>query len=466
MRRREFVELVGGGAVSALCGCGAERFAKPVFYRVTDEVGLGATYFISRCSTSADYRLTRSIFAAGGRGLLFKGNATGRDGLWFTDGTAAGTRFLSAFSNQNNPIRAIHASPGDSVFHLTAGRDHCSYPNWTPPDEPVELWRGDLSTGAFERVCTLPDLTGYVPLANGWVVATRSTIVSYIPSAGASPVAIAAFPGVGNLCLGPRGEALFFVSGSAEIEGLWCSNGTRAGTRLLAPVSGAFAPRSVGGFLFFASPQGLWATDGTAAGTRLLCATCGSLCGNCWYFQSASLGGRLVFSVHEPLSRIVSLGLSDGTAAGTRVYTQLPADTVWNAYDLRLDEAVELDGCLYFLVSGSSVRPRALWRTDGTAAGTTRVRTGEGQGSEDIVRHEGELLVFENYPVNLGETHNNPKLYAIASHTPGVRQLATLPAEIAHALVPTSVGERVVFGVNPEGAYGKPPELWAWGPAV
>jgi len=117
-------------------------------------------------------------------------------------------------------------------------------------------------------------------------------------------------------------------------------------------------------------PPTLWRTDGTAAGTRIL------LPGVSSTLETARLGGATYF-LAATTSASAGLWTTDGTAAGTRPI--LPADAPpipTNAYGL-----IVFDGALYFFAGGypnggdPPQPPQALWRSDGTPAGTRIVAT-------------------------------------------------------------------------------------------
>jgi ELWxxDGT repeat protein len=115
-------------------------------------------------------------------------------------------------------------------------------------------------------------------------------------------------------------------------------------------------------------PPVLWRTDGTAAGTRILLPNAAST------LETARLGGATYFLNDGGPG--ANLWTTDGTAAGTRpiVPEAAPAALV-NARGLTV-----FDGALYFFAGGYPVNgpehpPQALWRSDGTPAGTRIVKT-------------------------------------------------------------------------------------------
>ena len=191
----------------------------------------------------------------------------------------------------------------------------------------------------------------------------------------------------------------FFVLGSGKGPGLYFSDGTPAGTRLISPgpigalvsvgrdmlfwtppgpgevdaslhrargpvvtLVGRFAAgessRPDGTFVRFGS-QGaflqdstVWVTDGTPEGTR-------SLQTQTDWFEIGGCGNELLFFKASP----AELWATDGTLAGTRILAALPE----YAWPFALADA---DGLCYFQIAGYGAE---LWKTDLTPLGTTRV---------------------------------------------------------------------------------------------
>src|SRR5262249_25097846 len=118
------------------------------------------------------------------------------------------------------------------------------------------------------------------------------------------------------------------------------------------------APRSltvVGGKLLFtadepSSGRELWVTDGTAAGTEMMADICPGDCSSD-PVVFGSLGGVLLFADNPG-----QLWRSDGTRAGTFA---LPGHATNLAF---------LRGAAYFVVCDDAYC--TLWKTDGTIAGT------------------------------------------------------------------------------------------------
>jgi ELWxxDGT repeat protein len=264
--------------------------------------------------------------------------------LWVTDGTAAGTQRVQESSG------AFIATVGDLLFLV----------------EDNQLWRSDgTRAGTFSLSAALgPDNTSPGPVA---VLGGVLYFISY----------------------------RFVNSDLTFSEQLWRSDGTVAGTYLLADVGPGLydyhqdALIVAGNRLFFDAPEpsplnaweDLWSSDGTAQGT-------GPVTG----FQQQGLGeitaagGRVFFFTTPPGSPSPQLWVSDGSKAGTRLVSAVPGIGLMIAAG---KQAV-------FVANDATQKPQ-IWRSDGTAAGTRLVTSGSGFGLPSFpsqVAALGPRLVF------------------------------------------------------------------------
>ncbi|HKS23238.1 MAG TPA: Ig-like domain repeat protein [Thermoanaerobaculia bacterium] len=107
------------------------------------------------------------------------------------------------------------------------------------------------------------------------------------------------------------GPTLYFLDSNREAFGLWRSDGTAAGTTLVAPMD-AGSLFSLGNRLIAFSINGLWLSDGTATGTVFVDGIHNSS-------DQIEMNGKLFFIVSPN-----HLYATDGTAAGTTLITDLP----------------------------------------------------------------------------------------------------------------------------------------------
>lgn len=263
-------------------------------------------------------------------------SAGGGNGLLVTDGTAAGTRFLTGIPT---PImNGLCAVPGGIVYAAQ-------------------------TAAGLEPVFT-----------DGTALGTRLLRDIEPGTASSSPQAITT--------VGGRG--VFMATTSTEGRELWTTDGTTAGTKLLAdltPGVGSSSPRMLASnervLWMEANASSLIRTDGTPSGTRRILGTGraseGAMLGDdLVYVQALSLG-NYTLSVHDGVTR------SD---LGTFHFIQ------------------ELLSCPHgevaFVVRTAS-GTLTIWSTDGTVAGTRRIDTLPSTPMQRTVRlgtaHRGKLFV-------------------------------------------------------------------------
>jgi ELWxxDGT repeat protein len=196
---------------------------------------------------------------------------------------------------------------------------------WRPLPNPLTyaLFKSDGTTSGTYRVSVLPD----------------------------RPVAI------GNV----NGTAFFSVDHPDTGVELWISDGTEEGTRLLRDIipgptgsrPGYFASYDDQALFIVHAANGtpeLWKSDGTEGGTV-------KLADNVWNINSPTVNnGALLFLSRGALWR------TDGTSVGT--YSLAPAGPVEVAHPAQLPV---IDGKVYFIGRGD------LFQTDGTITGTTQM---------------------------------------------------------------------------------------------
>lgn len=170
-------------------------------------------------------------------------------------------------------------------------------------------------------------------------------------------------------------DGTFFFGASTQDGGsLWKSDGTTAGTSFVSRFSTdptvlarVLKPTKVGSRLFFVVDDGvhgaeIWTSDGTTAGTRLVKDVMPGPTGSLDYTASlVDAGGILLFSCSSTSG--CGLQRSDGTEAGTVPLADLAAVT----------SLVNVNGTIFFTASDPA-HGAELWKSDGTVAGTVLVR--------------------------------------------------------------------------------------------
>lgn len=322
-------------------------------------------------------------------GLLFAADDGSRGTeLWFSDGTAAGTRLvkdLEPGTGSSSP--RSFTVVGSKVFFAA-----------TTSANGEELWVTDGTAGGTSLVLDID--RGYGGIN---------------PGASSSPEELTAV-----------GSTLYFTADDGAVgRELWRSDGTAAGTSLVMDISaGSDAPTHLVAFqgrLFFTDVDAngnrvLWSSTGTAAGTAPVGVPTTAQAdpdaltpvGASLYFTAGPATGREVWAWDTSLARYVARTIRGTTPSdpvtiaasngivyaslvcsatvpcagsyaqdGRELYAwngfawQLLADIAPGAFDSNPTLLTDVAGTLYFGATGTG--SATLWRTDGTAAGTQQV---------------------------------------------------------------------------------------------
>ncbi len=288
-------------------------------------------------------------------GIVFfagRDDTHGRE-LWRTDGTADGTRLVADLrpgGSDSEPSRVVEV--GRRAFFTADDGTHGR-----------ELWRSDGTARGTLRVTDI--LPG--------------------PGAGTSP-----FYGRSD-ALAADNTLYFTADDGVHGKELWQSNGTAAGTAMIAdihPGPGGSNPSLIGrvaaGLLLAADHpelgRELWLSDGTAAGTRLVVDFAP---GPDDSFPSVfgeldPIGGRMLVATFQQ-GIGTHLWTTDGTAAGTVAFAPTSGNHSPNLIST-------WQGVLWFTL-GPGWNDSTLYRSDGTAAGTTAIVSGVmARGAGMVVR--------------------------------------------------------------------------------
>ncbi len=334
--------------------------------------------------------------------------------LYATNGTAGGTTLLHDFVNANLPYNLLSnfTAVGSKLFF---GADDVA-------DGP-SLWESD-----------------------GTAAGTTLVTAFGLPAAGAGGPATVGPP---ILATTVDGNRLFFTTeaaGPGSATELWVSDGTAADTAVVADIdpgnggpyadpgnsSGQFAV--LGGKLFFANDDPahgveLWQSDGTAAGTGLFLdlnpGTDGSfpenmeVVENALYFSATTAGGSS------------ALWSSNGTATGTRMVASFDSQPVGGALFENIPDAFAVLGNTMVFAADDGTNATALWRTDGTAGGTTMIHV---LSESPLSYPPSEFTMVGGkvfFVVNVGATD---ELWVTDATTAGTSEVATADGTIALAV--------------------------------
>jgi ELWxxDGT repeat protein len=449
-------ELTGTPSGSRLSGLTA--FAGRLYF-AADDGTTGQQLYVSDGTAAGTTRLTSAahsantgesflsagetpvVVAALGHRLLFgMGDAARGRQLWATDGTPAGTAVVKPIGAQASAWDRAFAGP--LPVGVVGGRLLFSADDGT---SGRQLWATDGTAAGTALLARLnPTDLGSDP-QSFLTIGTRVLFTAtdghgaysvYATDGTAAPVAVKRFELSADLNAVTRpgplvrsgGLAYFTLNSGSNGRQLWATDGTPAGTRLLKEVKlpsdlaaattnplGIANPTDVNGKLFFTvdlpgAGQQLWATDGTPAGTKLVkqvhpqsSARLTSPIGPDPVRQLTAAGGKLFF-VADGGSVGSQVWVSDGTAAGTKAVSAIPAGTFLSP--TTPNDLTALNGKVYFTATDDT-GGRRLWVTDGTTAGTTVVSPARPLDQPQYP------TVFMGLPAGMAATSN--KLFVVKS---------------------------------------------------
>lgn len=312
--------------------------------------------------------------------------------LWRSDGTAADTSEVYQFTSTDND--------SDPSQGITIG--NTTYFSADDGIHGYELWKTDGTT------------TGTVMVAD------------LTPGPGSSyPITFFDF----------NGKLYFTAAGD-----LWTSDGTAAGTVIVHQGGYPGDLTQVGNWLYFLAADSsqnydLFRTDGTAAGTVMIATLIDwSPAPDGPQVGMAVLNGSLYLMVGAVLSRVNA----DGTITSIESFAGPP----FGGGDI-----ISFNGELYFGADNPSTDGQmALWKSDGTAAGTSMVASSSAFGNSPYgfaqMYAVGNLLYFVIWQYDQGET-----LFRSDGTAAGTFELAA--GGYFYDL--TGAGGKLYFTLNPSG---------------
>ncbi|NLF04185.1 MAG: hypothetical protein GX593_04170 [Actinomycetales bacterium] len=356
-------------AVAALALVAATLAAPPAFAD-RSVAPAGAKVFSSTATSGVEY---------GGYVYFAADDGVHGNELWRTDGTPAGTSLVKDFnygnaSSHSNPHEITVA--GSRLFVRTTS--------------PAELWVFE-SSGATPKKITYAGSSDSATMGSLQAVGSSLIGIGYthevykhtwfrVPAGSTqatvvrSDVNTTAHPGHTVV----HGGYMYF---SAAILGdtfqgyeLWRTNGTAAGTSMVADVNvgkGSSSPtlvQATDNRVYFIADDGfhgreLWSTDGTSAGTRIVRDHMAGPQHSS--IEATTAVGNVLYYVPKDNAYGHELWRTDGTAAGTRIVKDIDPGVAGKQVSL-------------LATAGSKVYYRRgyfeVWVSDGTAAGTKLVR--------------------------------------------------------------------------------------------
>lgn len=299
---------------------------------------------------------------------------TGSNMLCVTDGTTAGTIGISTLGGTTNISTIIPAQ--DFVYVITS--DITFTPSIASTDK---IWKSDGTVAGTTLVYAFETAPGSTNVGVYYSVSTHKKNYSV------------------------DGNILYF-SAYDSINGkeLWKTDGTAAGTMMLKDVKVGTGSSQTSGFckipsttLFIAQSVGfeskLWKTNGTTVGTEQISVA------EPFYIVNqdmAKLGDKVIFFAHNTVDGYEPY-VSDGTAAGTFMLKNInPSGNSLTTQAMGLHLKIAGQYCYFIANNGTN---NALWRTDGTIAGTIEVIPNVTNGISDAgySTTDSENIWFVNF---------------------------------------------------------------------
>jgi ELWxxDGT repeat protein len=309
-----------------------------------------------------------NFFRFGSR-VFFSATATGGTELWATDGTAAGTAQVADIypGGSSSPSRFVNVN-GKLLFNA---RDSHGEELWTSDGTAAGTrLLADISLGSSSPSDRIVYHDKMLFAADDGIDGRELWITD------GTPAGTRFFK---DLTPGPNSsdpnsfvifnDAIYFVAGNM----LWKSDGTESGTVVLKADVLPSRLSVAGSQLFFTgytanTGYAPWVTDGTAAGTRMI-APLAPIAKSPLIYIMNSFGDRALF-VATDADNGFELWITDGTAAGTHIVREINAGS---APSVEPNPIAIAGGTAYFTAFNQAMGTE-LWKTDGTEAGTVLVK--------------------------------------------------------------------------------------------
>jgi ELWxxDGT repeat protein len=316
--------------------------------------------------------------------------------LWKTDATAVGTTLVKNLSAATYSEFLQEATETAGFYYFTLGYSS-NYSAFT------ELWRSDGTTGGTVRLMdslVRPNSLTRVGTSLFFLneTDTRTTTELWVIPQGQGPTLLRSFWRAPDDLTDVGGKLFFRIwNEGLATESLWTSDGTVNGTQPLGEFDrtradyfdtygtvAIHAMTPMGGQLYFLANrrdpnteldvEGLWKSDGSPSGTVFIKTLP----------PRFALGEGGAYTRYKGLTHAVDdrlflllpveqdgfqLWISDGSDAGTELIRQLtPAIANYGIAFL-----ADLNGLVYFDVRQFAEQRAQLWRSDGSADGTTAI---------------------------------------------------------------------------------------------
>ncbi len=306
--------------------------------------------------------------------------ATGPTGheMWKTDGTAAGTVLLKDVRPGVAGSTPYEPTPIGSTLLFTADDGQVGREPWVSDGTTAGTRRLlDINPSPLNRGSSPTPLGTFDGLA--YWAATDSANRRGLWQTNGTTAGTALLAGTTGGLFEPLDD-FFLFAGSGGIAGteLWISDGTLAGTRLLAdlrPGLGSSFPRGsarLGDRVVFAADDGThgvepWISDGTAQGTALITDANPGPAGSTPFSTNFTEWNGRVYFLGNSQATGQEPWVTDGTPGGTRLLRDIAAGVTTSTHFF----APTGFGNYVYFDADNGVNGRELWRSDGTPMGTS-----------------------------------------------------------------------------------------------
>ena len=421
---------------------------------------------------SADATLS-NLTVADGRLFFTVNGPDGWNQLWTSGGTSQGTVLVKDLGTNAGAYTGARGAYGYGYGNGYGGLgllapvgDNLFFMAYDSTNG-AELWSDDVATGTTQLVKDIDpgaassDPHDFVAFGNQLYFAAHDgttpqqnelwtsdgsgtgtkLVQSFSP--GITQGAATAFSGSSSngvfIALGS--EILLPLDDGIHGTALWATDGTSAGTTLLAPVDPLGFVGLDGDAYFLAensaSELGLWATDGTSAGTKEFkdLSALGASSYSYGSSQIATAGGKIFFVTNDGRGGD-DLWASDGTAGGTVVVNDFAKPSAGSNTSVSVTDLTSLGSKLVF-VADDGIHGPQLWVSDGSQAGTQMLTTVNdtatsgsyvnGAAPTSLAVVGGQLDFIANGPITSPNATVTQGLWVSDGTPSGTNEFATIP---------------------------------------
>lgn len=386
------------------------------------------------------------------------------DSLWRSDGTPEGTTLVKKLGA---PISVIsEVTLPNAIFLVTQGVGNQS------------LWRSDGTNAGTIMVGTYPSIIPLIVYNNELYLSindgVRGVELWKLSASNTLTLVKDINPGGANGYFGPitiYNNSLFFKAGTAANSDIWKSNGTEASTALAinVPFNDFYDLKASAGYLYFSrsyqpDPDNmwynlaeLWSSQGTTASTSMIQSWENDITSYNHISNFTELNG-LTYFFHTHHLPMIDLWVTNGVNASFVKNVNLDGSVseiqILNNYMIFADESQSFFG--------------SIWKSDGTAEGTTRFHGMNQQlvypgGFDKLqITPVADLLFFADAREPIGGTVEETfEIYQSDLTSAGTKSLEEIYGEsFKGASNITAAGDKVFFTASGTGAF----RLWFYDP--